>query len=157
MRPSLAALLPLFLLTACPVEPPRAFPLEFVAKEGSDAALRPLEAGEVVELHSGFQGGQHLFVSLRGQDVDEGPALITLRLEDPGSGAELTRKVELRQSFDSVPEGGLVLSDLLMMVDQPDGIVGRTVRLEAFVESEDDHAEAEAAQTITVQWAGEAP
>lgn len=152
------ALLPVLvlLLTACPREPSRAFPLDFVVVDDTSAP-RPLAEGEVVELHSGFQGGQHLFVTLRGEDVDEGPAQISLSLLDTETGDRLTRVVDTHHSFAAAADGSLLLENLLLTVDDPGSVVDRAVKLEAIVLSEDDWAEGRASRLINVQWSSETP
>lgn len=106
----------------------------------------PYEAGEGLPLEPGFQGGQHVNVSLRAKGVEPfvdmnvtvwlvraaddellaGPETFTESFEDSLSGYD----VEL-------PEGVVALPWLRLLVEDPDRVVGEEVELRVQVDPGD--------------------
>lgn len=110
-----------------PDEPPR---LEL----GTGCRFTSLEAGQELALHSGSQGGQHIFMSLRAWNLADDSNLVDLALTRPSDGAPLGYPYQVRVSFDDGPDDSYQLEGMLMQVLNMEDVLDQEVRLTAAVE-----------------------
>lgn len=151
------------LLSACPGPGPEVpdFPSEPAAWEdvlglelmtGSYPDFVPVEDGDTLLLHRGFQGGQHVEVALRLPQQFENPtAYFELGLYEPETGRGLVQPFGFDSSFLSDPDGEVPLETILVFVDTPSLVLEGPVRLVARVQV--DGKRGYAVRTVTVRWA----
>jgi hypothetical protein len=130
-----------------PAEPPR---LEL----GSGCRFRPLAEGNALALHSGSQGGQHIFVSLRAWNLAQDSNLVDLALTRPSDGVQLGFPYQVRMRFDDGPDDSYELEGLLMQVHNMEDVLDQEVRLTAAIET-DSGERAMDEHTGTVRWAND--
>lgn len=147
------ALLAALSVTGCP--PPEPFTLELGS--GADAgAFTPLTGGEVVSLVRGFQGGQHIWVSLRSKDVADGPARVRFSIQEPATEENLVGDVEFTTYLFPGADGYREVHDLILRVREPDRIVNRQVQIRAHVIDADSKVGVDK-RTVGVAWEEESP
>lgn len=109
-------------------------------------AFDPYDDGEPIPVEQGFQGGQHINVTLLAKDVEpDVDAVVTLWLvrgsdEALLEGPELEiRPFEEPESlgFTGTPEGARVLAGMRLLVDDPDAAIGEEAELRVQVDPGD--------------------
>ncbi|RKH57125.1 hypothetical protein D7V93_18905 [Corallococcus llansteffanensis] len=123
---------------------------------GTGGAFTALQDGDTVELFSGFQGGQHVFVSLRAWELTTLSSRVELSLERTSDGDRVSvpYEVNLRFSPSLQPGEPALLEGLLLQVPDASKAVGREVRLNAAFESDSGEHGADS-RTVTLQWASD--
>ncbi len=147
-------ILGLVLVSGCPEPEPVGPPVRLEVGHGLE--FTPIEAGTVLELHRGTQGGQHVYVSLRAWDMPVYRNTVELTLERVSDGRQLSADYEVKLRFDAPMGEGepALLEGLLLVVRNPSDVIGQQVRLKASIESEDGHQGSDS-RTATVDWAAE--
>ena len=140
-------------LTGCPGEPEGPVrPFEV----GTGPMFTALQEGDTVELHSGFQGGQHVFVSLRAWELATLKSRVELSLERTSDGDRVSSSYEVDLRFSPSPQPGepAQLEGLLLVVPDASAAVGQEVRLSASFES-DTGEHGSDSRTVVIQWASD--
>ncbi|QSQ21357.1 hypothetical protein JY651_40250 [Pyxidicoccus parkwayensis] len=121
---------------------------------GTGRSFTPIEEDATLELNSGGQGSQHVFVSLRAWELTNLKTEVKLSLERVSDGAQLSApyKVNLRFSRPTQEGEPAKLEGLLLVVNDPAEAVGREVRINASFES-DDGEHGTDSRSGTLQWA----
>jgi hypothetical protein len=118
--------------------------------------FEPLADGDTHWLYPGFQGAQHLVVSLRGQvatrDMPLERAQLTLSVLDPEDGAHLTDPMTVGAAF-SKTEDGLEVIGFFYVFGTPDPILDRSILLTAELEPVGGDALGRGAREVNVAWA----
>ncbi len=79
---------------ACPLPPVDEPALAIGEGSEDDVRFRPLPDGGRLVLHSGIQGGYHVYVQLRALGIEPERMTLVRRLRDPDTGAELRLQQE---------------------------------------------------------------
>lgn len=140
-------------LTGCPDAPEGPLrPFEV----GTGSMFTALQEGDTVELHSGFQGGQHVFVSLRAWELTTLKSRVELSLERTSDGDRVSSsyEVDLRFSPSLQPGEPAQLEGLLLVIPDASQAVGQEVRLNASFESDTGEHGADS-RTVKLQWASD--
>jgi hypothetical protein len=121
---------------------------------GTGLSFTPIEEGSTLELNSGGQGSQHVFVSLRVWELTSVKAKVKMSLERVSDGERLSAPYSVNLRFDQALREGepAKLEGLLLVVDDPFEAVDREVRLNASFES-DDGEHGSDSRTGTLHWA----
>jgi len=125
------------MLSGCPGEPPPEPSPDMRLEAGTGAReFTPLAEGDTLRLQRGCQGGQHVFVSLRGWGLPSDPVMVELALTRADDDRKVSSSFRVRYLFaqSSSEEAPDELPGLLLQVPDPAAAVGRTVRLTATVE-----------------------
>ncbi len=131
-------------------------PLRF--EVGTGRRFTPIEEGDTLELVSGGQGSQHVFVSMRAWDLTQLRGRVEMSLERTSDGSRVSSPyvVDLRFSAGIVPGDPASLEGLLLVVPDASQAVGQQVRLKAsFVAESGEHGSDE--RTATLQWESSLP
>ena len=117
-----------------------------------ELAFAPVAEGQVLPLVHGFQGLQHVWVSVRARDFDPDRAIITLSLDRVGDGRPAADDLRVRLPFDVDPAGAYVERvGLQLVVLEPNLALGEQLRLTAAIDNPLG-AHATASAHITVVW-----
>ena len=141
----------LILVAGCPEPGPEGPPV--ILEVGSGLEFTPIEAGSVLPLSRGNQGGQHVYVSLRAWDMTVYRNTVELSLERVSDGQRVSANYEVRLSFDAPTAAGepALLEGLLLVVPDAYTALGQEVRLKASIESDEGHLASDT-RTATVEW-----
>ncbi|MFP2906151.1 hypothetical protein ACLESD_14020 [Pyxidicoccus sp. 3LFB2] len=142
-------------LAGCPGEPDGP---ERRFEVGTGRLFTPLEEGDTVELVSGVQGGQHVFVSMRAWELGNIRARVEMSMERASDGERVSSpySVDLRFTHSFEEGGPSTIEGLLLMIPTPSKGVNQQVRLTASFESEAGEHGTDT-RTVNLQWAGEPP
>lgn len=112
-------------------------PAELELGTGTDGSLRNYRAlsdGDAVVLTPGFQGGQHIWVALRGRGFNPSLPRIELRAYRPADDDILIGRLVIRLPMVAAPEdpSRLALPSQTLVVDDREycSVLGREVRIE---------------------------
>ncbi|RKG88399.1 hypothetical protein D7V97_42775 [Corallococcus sp. CA053C] len=123
---------------------------------GTGGMFTALQDGDTVELNSGFQGGQHVFVSLRAWELTTLSSRVELSLERTSDGNRVSVPYEVDLRFSPSPQPGepAMLEGLLLQVTDASKAVGQEVRLNASFESNTGEHGSDS-RTVIIQWASD--
>lgn len=109
--------------------------------------------GEPLWVQKGCQGGQHVFVSLRGWGLPSYALMVELALTRPEDEQKVSSKFRVRYLFaqGSGEDAPDELPGLLLQLPDPSATVGRAVRLSASVELDSGQRVSDE-YTGTLQW-----
>lgn len=143
-------------LAGCPGDEPDG-PLRQL-EVGTGLSFTPIEEGSTLELHSGGQGGQHVFVSLRVWELTNVRAKVELSLERVSDGERVSDPYAVNLRFAEAMRAGepATLEGLLLVIEDPSEAVGRELRLSASFESASSGEHGADSRTATLQWAEDA-
>jgi hypothetical protein len=116
---------------ACPVgreclRPPVTEPvLEIGEGSGTDTVFEPLSPEGRLVLHSGLQGGYHIYVQLRALGIEPDMITLTRTLRDPESGDLLRLQSEILSMVCPVDETGWILSQGQLLFVCPSLVSGQ--------------------------------
>ena len=99
----------------------------------SPDSFNPVASGDVVTLHRGCQGAQHVWVSLRVEGLEEEPSAFELSLRD--SERALTTLYLEGEAWRPAEGGGYELIGLSLVVFDTEAAIGRPLILGAEVRS----------------------
>ena len=126
-------------------------PLRF--EVGTGRRFTPIEDGGTLELTSGGQGSQHVFVSMRAWNLNDMKARVEMSLERTSDGVRVSAPyaVDLRFTQATTEGDPALLEGLLLVVPSVSEALGREVRLKAsFVAESGEHGTD--THTATLQW-----
>jgi hypothetical protein len=140
-----ASFLPLacfLLLAACdpgPTDPDGGLPLDADVDPAlelgtGEGLFSSFEDGETLDLVSGCQGSQHVWVALRAWGIEPRGPIIQLSLVRDSDGAVVSQAFQVRVSLDPVP--GTTYAEvygLTLVVPEPDGALDEDLTLRATV------------------------
>ncbi len=137
------------------VAPPDAGPLvptPVLTLGTGERASAPVADGQVLPLVHGFQGLQHVWVSVRASDFDPDRAIIALSLDRVSDGRPATEASRVRLPFDVDPAGAYVERiGVQFVVLEPSLVLGEPLVLTASIENPLG-AHATASAHVTVVW-----
>jgi hypothetical protein len=151
-------------LSGCPQPEPTPEPIpeptpnpSFSLELGQGEQFTPISEGDPLLMLHGFQGIQHIPVSLRAWNLSPLSATVDLSLVLEDSGERLSQPSHVRLSFSpgNTPDDPAELDGLLLVIpDSPP--VGQTVRLTASVQSASGEVVNDS-RTGPLQWAPDSP
>jgi hypothetical protein len=110
----------------------------------------PVADGDVLPMERGFQGLQHVWVSVRAHDFDPDRAIVALALTGEVDGTEVTDPQRLRLPFE-LGDGYAERVGMQLVVPEPDLALNRDLQLSVAVENRAGVAAA-AEVRVRVQW-----
>ncbi|WP_236607067.1 hypothetical protein [Sandaracinus amylolyticus] len=117
-----------------------------------ELAFRAIEDGDTLLLARGCQGSQHVFVTLRSEDMDPRGMVVELELVREGSGESVSGEFRLRLSFTPDASGAFAqLTGLTLQVAEPDGAIGDDLVLRGRIEDRTG-IEAHAERRVRIEW-----
>lgn len=132
----LRPLLALLVLLECGTDPPPdpMLPPELVLGVG-EGRFEPFDDGATLDLVSGCQGLQHVWVAMRGQGIDPRGTLVDLSLRRVADDVMVSQVFRVRISMQPVAEldGVYELYGLTAIVPTPDDAIGQDLLLRATV------------------------
>ncbi|HJL20140.1 MAG TPA: hypothetical protein RMH99_31025 [Sandaracinaceae bacterium LLY-WYZ-13_1] len=96
--------------------------------------FQPFEDGDTLDLVSGCQGSQHVWIALRAEGIDPRGPIIDLELVRDSDGTVVSQAFTVRVSFDAV--AGTPHADvygLTLVVPEPDQAIGEDLTVRATV------------------------
>ncbi|MEC7519016.1 MAG: hypothetical protein VYE22_04075 [Myxococcota bacterium] len=91
------------------------------------------EDGETLDLVSGCQGAQHVWVAMRAWGIDRRGPIIDVELIRDSDGERVSQVFRVRVSFDDVGEEYVDVFGLTLVVPEPDTAIGEDLTLRATV------------------------
>lgn len=117
-----------------------------------ELAFAPVSEGQVLPLVHGFQGLQHVWVSVRARDFDPDRAIVSMSLDRVSDGRPATEPLRVRLPFSVDPAGAYVERvGIQFVVLDPALLLGEPLVLTAGIDNPLG-AHATASAHITVVW-----
>ncbi|WP_157068974.1 hypothetical protein [Sandaracinus amylolyticus] len=117
-----------------------------------ELAFRALEDGDTLLLARGCQGSQHVFVTLRSEDMDPRGMVVELDLLREDSRERVSGELRLRLSFTPDASGTHAqLTGLTLQVPDPESALDDELVLRGRIEDRDG-VEAEAERRVRIAW-----
>lgn len=105
---------------------------------------------------TGFQGGQHVWVTVRARDINPKKARVTVELRDQVTGASVPPGPHQWVLMMSVDAGWLTYAGITAFIDKPCDVVGRLLTASAAL-VDADGLTATASALVTPEWPGMCP
>lgn len=140
---------------AGPVDPSSdAGPPPFDVELGTGRDIfRPLDNGDTLYLERGFQGLQHVLISVRAADLEEARYRVTFSLTRTRDDEVVSEPAVVRLPFEALRDGeGVQIVGYQLVVRAPDEAVGEEAVVRIEMEGDDDELSTDA-RTVDVDWA----
>ncbi|HBQ11301.1 MAG TPA: hypothetical protein DEF51_09040 [Myxococcales bacterium] len=98
-----------------------------------EGRFNTFEDGQTLDLVSGCQGAQHVWVALRAWGIDRRGPIIDVELIRDSDGERVSQVFRVRVSFDDVGQEYVDVFGLTLVVPEPDTSIGEDLTLRATV------------------------
>lgn len=120
-----------------------------------EATFRAIEDGDTLLVARGCQGSQHVWITLRSEQMDPRGMIVELAARRADDGTLVSAQFRLRLSFTSDPSGAFAqLTGLTLQIPEPDLALGHDVILSGTIQ---DRAglSAIAERRVRIEWGTE--
>ena len=117
-----------------------------------ERTFRAIEDGDTLELARGCQGSQHVWLTLRSEEMDPRGMIVELQLVRERDGADVSGTFRLRLSFTPDASGEYAqLTGLTLQVPAPEDALDEALVLRGRIEDRDGR-EAHAERRVRIAW-----
>ncbi len=114
--------------------------------------FKTLNDGDTLYLERGFQGLQHVLVSVRAPELEEARYLVDFSLTRTRDDEVVSEPSVVRLPFEASSGAGVQITGYQLVIRDPDEAVGEEAVVRMVLENDNDEHSADA-RTVNVAWA----